>query len=213
MEVYEPGQISNIYPFINFDPGWFLLGGPADATEAQDMRKRFPNVCIIGFEPNPLFYSIQAARGFPGRLLPVALWGERTELEIKRVSHQLGFWMEHRSGSALKFNDVGTARTICIAEAYPLDLLDEMYGPFENAVLWIDIEEAETQCLRGASKLLGEGRIRLINAVLHAEDLGPVLDILEPFGVKEISRWNSNVVILPDGGRREWWNVVFRLNK
>ena len=210
MIIYEPGQVANIYPFIDFVPGWFLLGGPADASEAHEIRDRFPDIAIIGFEPNPLFYNLQLARGFPGRLLPVALWENERKLEIKTVPHVQGFWMEQRSGSATKFNEVAT-RVSCVADATTLDTLDTLYGPFEDAILWIDIEESEIYCLRGAVGLMAREKIRLINAEVHSKDVDEIADFLGGFGIKEVHRWNTNTRANPDGSYRYWWNIIYRL--
>src|SRR5574343_1394965 len=164
MTVYEPGQVKAIYPYLLFKPEWFLLGGPADATEAHDMRSKFPHLAIAGFEPNPLFYNLQRARQFPGLLLPYALWNERTTLEMQVVSHQDGLWQEQRSASILKFLDHPDRRRAHVVEARTLDDLSDEFGPFKRAVLWIDIEGSEIQCLRGARRLLEAGEIRVINA-------------------------------------------------
>jgi FkbM family methyltransferase len=210
MVVYDPGQVENIYPHLNFDPEWFLLGGPADANEAQCLRQKFPDLAIVGFEPNPRFYRLQVARAFPGLLLPFALWEERKAMEIRTVDNEEGEHQEHRCASLTVYAKHPAVRQSISVEARMLDDLSEEFGPFRQAILWIDIEESELQALRGAQKLLAAGEIRLINAELSQERLPPVAELLKEYGIREVGRWNANTVRTDDGRFRHWWNVIFR---
>lgn len=214
MPVYEPNQVRHLLPHLDFEPEWFLLGGPADASEAQDMRAIYPSIAIAGFEPNPLFYNLQLARGFPGRLLQYALWEERKALEMLWVSHVQGFWQEQRSASATKFVDHPDRRLACTVEARTLDDLSEEFGPFHDAILWIDIEEAELECLRGAVNLLRIGAIRLINAEILEEKMPPIKELLSEHGLVAVGRWNVNTTVIDVDDthrvRRSWSNVIFK---
>lgn len=217
MPVYEPNQVSHLYKYLDFEPEWLLLGGPADASEAQDMRGKFPSIAIIGFEPNPLFYNLQIARGFPGRLVQCALWKDRRELTMQWVSHQQGFWQEQRSASATKFIEHPDRRFGCVVEARTLDDLSIEFGPFEKSVLWIDIEEAELECLHGATSLLKSGAIRLINAEILDEKMSPIKKLLDSCGFQEVGRWNVNTTVIDVDDahrvRRSWANVIFKLEE
>ena len=213
MIVYEPKQIENIYPFIDFEPGWFILGGPADACEAQEMRKKYPNICIIGFEPHPELYNVQLARGFPGRLLPVALWEDSRELILRTVVDQpKGPWQDRRASSVNKFTS-SVGREVCRVKATTLDTLSSEYGPFEDAILWIDIEEAELYALRGAAGLMATRQIRLINAEVDDQHLRPIAELLAQFGIREVHRWNANTRIIQNKPRYDWWNIIYKLKE
>jgi hypothetical protein len=209
MIVYDPRQVEVIYPYIDFDPGWFILGGPADATEAQDMREKFPNVCIIGFEPNPMFYNVQLARGFPGRLVQEALWRDWRELELKAVSDRKNSpWQDQRNASAVKYD---VARYTYRVRANTLDNYSLAYGPFEDVILWIDIEESELPCLEGAVGLMSAGQIRLVNAEVHDYRVEMMAEMLGRFGIREVGRWNANTVIDEGtGSSRSWWNIIYK---
>jgi FkbM family methyltransferase len=209
MTVYEPGQVAAIYPHLDFEPKWLLLGGPADASEAQDFHERFPNAQILGCEPNPLFRDLQESRGFPGRLLSCALWDSRGEAEMRLVAEG-DMDQAHRCASLVAFGDRGDARVVRV-ETRTLDDLDAEFGPFSDAVLWIDVEEAELACLRGATRLLGRGAIRLVNLEVYDFRLPEVTRLLGRFGLHDVGRWNANVRVNDDGSRTEWWNVIFRL--
>jgi len=210
MTVFDPGQVSNIYPHLNFDPEWFLLGGPGGASEAQDLRQKFPAIATVGFEPNSVLFNLQRARGFPGLLLPYALWDERKKMELKTVGDEKGYWQEMHCASLAAFDRHPDVQQTMRVEARTLDDLSEEFGPFRQSVLWIDIEESELQCLLGARKLLAAGEIRLINAELSQERLPTVAELLRSYGIREVGRWNANTV-RTDGGRfRHWWNVIFR---
>lgn len=202
--IYEAGQLRNFLPFVPQDSEWFLLAGPADANEAFDMRAARPDICIVGFEPNPVMFNIQRARGFPGLLLPLALWSEGAQLELAGVNHPQGFIQEHRSSSVVKFMD--DRKFVYKVEADSLDNLSNRYGPFVKAVLWADIEGAELECLIGARQLLDRRQILALNVEVFAENYMQIAKYLQQFGFIEASRWNAN-----KQGDREWWNSVFIL--
>lgn len=204
--IYEPDQLKVIMPYVREDAEWFLLGGPADANEAQMMRSLRPGMCILGCEPNPVMFNIQKARGFPGRLLQLALWNEATTLRLGTVDHQFGFMQEQRSASARKFPDSVHSYTV---QSQTLDNLSVMYGPFRNAVLWIDIESAEYECLQGSTKLLTDRQIHAINVETFVQDEPATTAFLKQFGFKEALRWNHDIDKV---GNREWWNAIYVLD-
>lgn len=209
--VYEPDQIKYVFPFLGFHPEWFLLGGPADAWEAQVMRSKIPTLAIAGFEPNPTFYNLQRAWGFPGLLLPYALWEERRTLELRIPDSGEDPMQELRCGSLIKFQD-GANRTTSV-EARTLDDLSDEFGPFRRALLWIDIEGSELQCLRGARRLMENREIHVINAEVEDYAAPEIARLLGGYGIREVKRWNANTVIDPDGSRRDWWNIIYKLEE
>ena len=96
--------------------------------------------------------------------------------------------------------------------------LDSALGPSVrgNVVLWLDVEGSEFRALRGAERLLREGRIVLINVELY---YGPAWDTilddnegihhyLMDLGYDVVYRWNGAAV---SGGMR--FDVVYKLKE
>lgn len=160
---YNPGQAAELFPHVPPETKWFILAGPADANEAQTFHERFPDVKIIGFEPNPQSFLYQLEQGFPGVLLPVGLWSSRDYLKLKVPGND----EFQRSGSVIRFVDEGDWPNDIVVSVETLDEMSRRYGPFEDAVLWADVEFAELELLRGAQGLLHSGAIKVINVELH----------------------------------------------
>ena len=202
---YKPDQLGSVMPYVRKDATWFLLGGPADANEAQMMHKIRPRMHIIGFEPNVVMYDIQKAQGFPGLLLPVALWSSTTTLRLGTPNQSSDFLQKHRSSSVCKFTDPVEYYEVA---ADTLDSLSAIHGPFVNAVLWIDIESAELEALRGAEGLLSGRHIRTINLETFEWDEPATTTYLKQFGFKEVLRWGYGANA---EGTRRWWNGIYTL--
>src|SRR5687767_10434949 len=73
---YSPENLLQVVPFLKEPPKWLLLGGPADAKEAQTARELWPGVRVVGVEPNPAAVEWQRANGWPedAPLVTAALW-------------------------------------------------------------------------------------------------------------------------------------------
>ena len=54
-------------------------------------------------------------------------------------------------------------------ETTTIDTIDAEHGPFDNAILWADIEGAEMKMLQGATKMLTEQRIQCIYLEIRAQ--------------------------------------------
>lgn len=160
-EYYSPGQLSVIYQFLKQPPKWLLLGGPADANEAQTALAKWPDIKVIAVEANINAVSWQLANAWPTNnalLLHAALSDMSGEAKmIQGVGCLRGASLD-----PIKF--AGQEENLVTVKTVTLDQLDEMYGPFEEAVLWIDIEGWELEAVKGASKLLQRNAIRLVNA-------------------------------------------------
>lgn len=72
---YSPGQAYRLRTYLRKAPSWFILGGPADADEAQVVHRVWPTCKIVACEPNPEMLQYQKGNDFPasGILLPYAL--------------------------------------------------------------------------------------------------------------------------------------------
>lgn len=192
--IYEQGQVRHVFPFVRHGTEWFIIGGPADANEAQIFCREFHGVKAVGFEPNKTSLQRQREMDFPGDLHPYALWSERTTMTISVPS---GEWphdshQPHRMASVLRpFNDCSETYEV---ECRTLDDLSDEFGPFTNAFLWIDIEESELECVKGASRLLASGDIYAVNAEVLEFAEADIVNELAKHGFKEVHRWNTRTV-------------------
>ncbi len=206
--VYCPGQVRNIFRYVKPDTDYFLVGGPADGDEAQVFHEKFPAIKILGFEPNPLMAQIQIdLRRFPGQMLPFALWNENKLMNL-RTPQITSAQNAARVSSLVTYGDLPS--NLIEVKAVRLDFMSQVYGPFKNAALWIDIENVEREALEGAGDLLKDG-IYLINAECHIDgdteedsvesSLGKWLT---QFGFHEEVRWNGQKY-----GAGIRWDIIF----
>lgn len=200
---YMPCQVRNVFDFIDDDTKWFIVGGPADGTEGQEVKNAFPHVKIVGYEPDVASVKWQLENGFPGDVHQLALWSENTilPLTVPGVNtddpHQ-----PHRMSSVVHFE---ATKSSCNVAARTLDSLSNDHGPFENAFLWIDIEESELECLKGAVNLLSTGFISAINAEVLRIHEKAIADFLWQYGYTEAKRWGCKT---PSPGR-EMCDIVY----
>ena len=197
-EFYSPGHLATIYPFLNGlpEPEWLLLGGPADANEAQTAREKWPNIKVIGVDPNPNVIAWQKEHG----------WPEGQPLHCFALSDQIGLepvakWGEGLRSTQLYCPDPDEPKTFGQVNALPhvpsvtWDYLDLVYGPITNAILWMDIERSEYKALQGARGLLERGAILLINVEEMSSHGGPepyIGPYLAQFGFKRVHEWNAS---------------------
>lgn len=159
-EVYSPGQVSVIFPHVNFDPKWFVLGGPANGDEAQVFCRRYAGCQALGVEPSQVMREFQKDHDFPGTLVRGGL-GERLEQRDIIIPPK----QELRS-SMVREVQGGTHRVWCTT----LDKLDQQFGPFEDAVLWMDIEGMELPALRGGEECFKRRAFRLVNVEVMPDE-------------------------------------------
>lgn len=190
---YAHRQVENVFPYMD-GVRQFLLAGPADGDEAQILHAKYPDVKIWGFEPNVRWLRHQLEIGFPGTLLNYALWHTPGILELQINPGENG----DRSASVCRQRSGSIQRV----EARTLDDLSAEYGPFEDALLWLDIEGAELGALRGAANLLS--RVLVLNVEIFADETGPGA-LLRAHGFSEVKRWGEH-----RQHGRHWWNAVYR---
>ncbi len=196
-DYYSPGQLSVIYPFLKQPPRWLLLGGPADANEAQTAKAKWPDIKIIGVEANAEAVRWQIEQGeWPEGmlLLPMAL---SDSCGTKEMVFQPGVGVRNASLGSLQVegNRNNTDCKIVDVSTTTFDRLDQLYGPFEEAIMWIDIESSELPAIKGSIELLKRGAIRLINAegmIHHKEDNEELEQILYSYGFKSVKDWNDS---------------------
>ena len=196
-EYYGTNNVKQILPFLPRRPKWLIVGGPADSNEAQYLKGKWPDIKIIGIEPNPEAvewqktvgewppdaYLIPSALGDePGKVMEMIMEPGRlhnASLEPKQVE-------DNRSNANAKFLQVTTVT---------LDGLDSIYGPFEDAVVWMDIEGSEYRALQGATNLIKSGRVLLWNIEMLNRVPGlmeGVPRLLAEGGYKAVYDWNDS---------------------
>ena len=193
-EIFSAGQASVLDEFWPADAKWFIVGGPAYGNEAQTVAARHPGIKCFGVEPNPEFVKRQLAQDFPGPVANFALWYKDNEIldfSIPRDGSPLSASVCRPSPSP---DGNETPKLIYPVITRTLDTLSDKYGPFEDAVLWLDIEYAEIEALRGAFRLLSGGKIKLVNLETFVHTSFPVVTkLLADYGFKFVKRWNEGV--------------------
>ncbi len=132
--------------------------GIAKAGDEEHLvfRKAFPGAKMIGLEPcMPRFQKLVG--GFDGLLLPYAAWNENTRLETFRREEASEF---RDSASCFRNFNPGHAVSEWV-EARTLDWIDRHVGFMTDVLLWMDIEGAELNALKGGEELLE--RVHWIN--------------------------------------------------
>lgn len=196
MKIYNPGQFSVVYKFIHKEPKWLILGGPSTANEAQTAVKKWPNLKVIGVEPLYEAVEWQMQHGWPlrnGSLIQAALAdkvGQETLIlnPTNAQAPSLAGWPGAR-GPEL------------IVQVTTINRLDETHGPFEDAIIWLDIEGAEYRALRGADKLFDRKQVLLVNVEITASRPQHTVDLETMFanlGFKLVHTWNVQPGLVED---------------
>lgn len=182
---YNPGQFNTIIPFVEKEPDWLILGGPADGDEAQCAVRKWPNLKVVGIEPVESNRKWQLDNGWPGNLLlPSALSetaGETMGMHQPTDNTRTASFLHNRPGPLVAVNTITLNDLFCL------------YGPFKNAILWMDIEGWEYQALLGGARLLESKGVQLINLeVLHRleEEAGLINKLLTSCGFELVHTWN-----------------------
>lgn len=184
-KTYNPGQVCFLFNFLKRAPAWFLLGGPGQGDEGQVIKVAFPDCKVIGWEPCPSLFEWQREGNFPDLLLPSALSDACGAADFVVTP-------DHPMCSTLRagYRDGGTRQV----EAMTLDAADALYGPFDNALLWLDIEGSEMAALRGAVKLFARRAIALVNVevmLTEEETTGKEMAaLMMAYGFEKLDHWD-----------------------
>lgn len=189
-EFYSPGQLSVIYPFLgDFVPKWLLLGGPADANEAQTAREKWPDIQIIGVEPNRDAITFQKSNGWPKDAPLICGVLDDVNGQTRFLSNDTG---------SLRHQRVSTDKVVGTAVSITWDRIDSMLGPIEDALIWMDIEGREMLALEGADELLLRSGVKAINVEMQStsdsqRNLNKCLELLmRNRGFKAVHEWNKS---------------------
>ncbi len=152
---YNRDQLMTVVPYLPGPPKWFILGGPADANEAQTAKELWPDVKVLGVEPCDKMREWQWSHGWPkeGVMVPAALsdgWGWAT-MVVPEDNPRCSSLMSERPGRVVN------------VKTTTLDLLDEQVGPFEDVFLWLDIEGWESRALKGGERIFSGGKVYACN--------------------------------------------------
>lgn len=187
--VYNPGQARILFDVWPDEAEWFVIGGPANANEAQTIKQSYPNMKCVGFEPNISMLNAQRMLKFPGDLHQIALWKEDTTLDLKIPNGR------DISSSLNRDKDFKKECTKKQVPARTLDTLEKEYGPWDNIVLWLDIEDSEYEALQGAKRLFNEGKVLLCNVeIFYREKQQPILQYMEEHCMRRLKTWNTRVM-------------------
>lgn len=167
--VHRRGKLYEVWKSLN--PKWFIDLGPGRDPphsirigEAYVAIGTWPDIKVIGVEAYLPHYQMQKEFEFPGTLLNLAVWDkDDEELLIYADSDEVDGKYEWMS-TIPPVEDSPWANTVTEAvRTVTLDTLETEYGPFEDAIIWADIQGSELKMLQGADKLLKSGRVIALN--------------------------------------------------
>lgn len=148
----------------------------------------------MGVEPNPEAREWQLSVGRWPRdcvLLPDALSDKVGTCELVYEPGRLR--NASTDGAAVDGNKTNANARFIEVNTTTLDTLDDLYGPFDEAVVWLDIEGAEYRALLGAERLLARRSVLLFNL----EMLSRVPDLMDGIkmlmtkhGYSAVKEWN-----------------------
>lgn len=188
LEYYSQDHLMIIEQYLPRPPGWLLLGGPADANEAQYARRVWPNIKVVGVDPNTSVIEWQLEHGWPRDcpLIKAALYNIHDGWVH---TSDKGLDLRHTWVSAPSDTPSRLARTVT------WDALDIEYGPFHDAIMWMDIEGSELEAIQGAENILSRGAVQLVNVeqIDRVADKNKEVDrILTGYGFKAVRDWNDS---------------------
>ena len=137
-------------------PTWFVVGGLGDGDEWKAAAHRWPGVKLLGVDVDPAAIRHQLNRG----------WLASAPLVEAGLGEREGWRpcsLDSMNCSSFADEAIQNCATPVSKQVTTLDALDRTYGPFEDAVLWLDLEGWDGRALRGAENLLRSGRVKLIN--------------------------------------------------
>lgn len=187
IEIYNPGQAEKMIHCVNFLPDWFIDAGPANGNEAHIFKKRWPTISVLGLEPGRASIEDALALIYPGILIQKAMWSSDCRKAIYKSD-------QSRSASLMRSEGSTSSDDV---DCVTLATLSATYGPFTNAVLWLDVEGSEIDALEGGRNLILSGAIRLANVEVYdgggsPEHEGQVNDWMKSVGMGLVLSYERN---------------------
>lgn len=139
--------------------------GPRHNNEASVFKRLWPNIQIIGLEPNIETFRDRIV-DYPGKLYPWALWSTPIIKKIMTVRKSPGkssMFMPHSQWIGKWSYNIGKTCDEVLVSCVTLDQLDKVLNYPVDIFLWMDIEGAELEALRGGCSLLASGRVNWID--------------------------------------------------
>lgn len=185
--IYNPNQFNNIIPFVPGVPDVLILGGPADGNEAQCAVAKWPNLKVIGVEPCEKMIEYQLKNGWPGHapILPYALSDTDCLAPIRMPTDN------DRTASLMMDRPGELKNIVCVT----IDKINQLYGPFKRAILWLDIEGWEYQALQGARGMFDSGSVVAVNVEIlerRKEATQKIEEFFESVGFRLKHTWNKH---------------------
>lgn len=181
--IYQPGQVKPLLKYVTEDTGLFLLGGPADANEAQVFHDHFPFIPIIGVEPNRRMLRYQEQVGFPGVMIPKALFDRETVMPF----YLLG---EDDRSSRLSAEQAPAY----FVQTTTIDSVVRLMGQsFTGKIaLWLDIERSELSALMGATYCFTHDLIQTVYLEVLPDTEESLNGLLKCYGFTQAERVNEH---------------------
>ncbi len=143
----------------------FNIGvGPRQHNEAKSFKELWPEIDIIGLEPNTNTF-IDRIVDYPGKLYPWGIWSTSMIKEFKavlKVSGKSSLLTPHKKWQGQWSYTPKECQNILIS-CITLDQLDKALNFPKDIFLWMDIEGSELEAIRGGSLLLSSGRVKWID--------------------------------------------------
>ena len=186
---YNPGQFNHIVPYIKGIPEWVIIAGTADADEGQCAVKQWPSIGtnVIGIEPMLENILWQEQNGFPGRKLYTAALGAGLGTGKLYLSDRVD---EMPRNSSMECSRGGGTKLVTMIT---LDWLLKIHGPFNNLLLWMDIEGYEDEALKGGISLFESGCVNWVcveEVTRRIEGVKFVRDFLKSYNLFPVYSFN-----------------------
>lgn len=130
-------------------------------NEAKLFKNKFPNIKIIGLEPNPETFN-NRKETYVGDFINKGLWSENKELEFYMAKDYGRSSFLEADESWAKRKKVEIVNKINV-ECITLDDLDQQYDYPKDIFLWMDVEGSELEVLKGGINLLKSNRLKYID--------------------------------------------------
>lgn len=148
-------------PFLAKPPSWLVLGGLGTDDDWRHARRRWPEVKIVGIDPDPRACDWQDEHGWPEdcELIRAALslTDGTADIALGDVCHA-SMHPRQKEGQVLS-----RVPTITLESVFLQVMSADKESCPDNAVLWLDLEDWEWPALLGAGDCLNSFSVPLVN--------------------------------------------------
>ncbi len=139
--------------------------GPLQHNEAEVFKAKWPEIKIVGLEPNPDTFT-ERVSGYPGKIYPWGLWSVSCLKTLTMVKEAKGKSSMLEPDPKWKGRWSYKNSKVCrkeVVSCVTLDQLDKALKFPKDIFLWMDIEGAELEALKGGHELLKSGKVKWID--------------------------------------------------